>query len=372
MAWIKKNLVLVATGAVALVLLGVAGYFLWSKYAAEADVTEKLSQQSSKLDELSKKKPHPGNEKINNITAAKDQDKKLQEFVAEARKTFVPGEYPTNLESGQLKLLMDNTIAELTSTAKNSGVKLQADYGFTFGTLRRQMSIDRAQIQPLASMLADIRGISMQLFQARILALDGIRRCTVSTLDTPGPEFWNKKPTTNDFAVLVPYEFSIHCFTAELAAVLENLYRCPQAYLVKNIVADPAQSQLLEKTAESTEQAMPMMPMMNSQQLMMMMRYGMRGGRYGGPAMAPPPETQPASKTGFTTMLEEKPFRAILWVETVRLRDPNEVKAAKAARPARTAPAADGTPAPDGSPAPDGQTPAPAADGTTPPAEPPQ
>jgi hypothetical protein len=370
MAWLKKNLVLVATGAVALLLLGVAGYFLWSKYTQEGEVTAKLAEQSTELDTLAKKKPHPGTEKINNISAAKDQDKRLQEFIADARKTFVPGDYPTNLESGQLKLLMDTTIDELVRTASRSGVKLQSDYGFTFGTLRRQMSFERPQIQPLAAMLTDIRNVCLRLFQARILALDGIRRCTVSTLDTPGPEFWNKRPTTNDFAVLVPYEFTFHCFTDELAQSLESLYRSPQAFLIKNIIVDPSPSQLLEKPAETGEPSMPAMPMMNFQQLQMMMRYGMRG-RYG--PMMPPPQEVPAAapKSGFTTMLEEKPFRAILQIETIRLRDPNEVKAAKAARPARSAPPADGAAAPGGTPSPDGQTPA-GADSTAPPAEPPK
>lgn len=355
MAWLKKNLLLAVGGAVALVLLGVAVFFLWSQYRREAEVTAALNDQSQQLEGFARKEPNPGNEKVDNIKAAKEQDKLLREFEAEARKTFVPQNYPTNLESGQLKLLMDTTIDELTRAAARSGVKLPDDFGFTFGTLRRQMSFDSGNIQPLARMLTDIRGVCLSLFQARILALDGIRRCTVvPTLDTPGPEFWNKKPTTNEYAAIIPYEFTFHCFTTELGQALENLYRSPQAYLVKNIVVDTSQSTLLEKPAEGADPTMPAGPMMNFQQMQMMMRYGMRGGRYGG--YMPPPQPVPAPTTtsgGLSPMLDEKPFRAILWIETLRLLDPSEAKAVRA-RPTRPAApvgeTTDGsTPAPDAS-----------------------
>lgn len=351
-------------GAVALVLLGVAGYFLWSKYSLESQVSDALSAQTTELDRLSKLDPHPGNEKVNNIEAAKQQDKKLQDFVAEARKTFVPMDYPTNIESGRLKLLLDTSIDELQRTAERAGVKLPPQYAFTFGTQKAQMSFEQNTIQPLTMMVMDIKTISLILFQSRILALDGIRRSAVTTTDS-GSDFWNKKPTTNDWAVLTPYEFTFHCFTTELSSVIEGLYRSPHGFIVKNIVVDTAASQLLDKSAEgSAESSMPMgMPAMTMQQMQMMMRYG-RGMRYG--PVAPPPQETPSPTTtprgGLTPMLDEKPFRAILWLEVVRLRDPNEVKAAKAARPAkpaRPAPAAaDGQPAETKPEATDGQTPA--------------
>ncbi|HRZ38086.1 MAG TPA: Amuc_1100 family pilus-like protein, partial [Candidatus Paceibacterota bacterium] len=152
MDWVKKNLLLVVSGAVTLVLLGVAGYFLWSKHTLEARVTEDLATQTSELNQLSNSDPHPGNEKVKNIEAAKEQDKKLQEFVAEARKTFVPIEYPTNLDSGQLKLLLDTVIDELHRKADGMGVKLQSDpkYAFTFGAQRTQMYFDQKDILPTA------------------------------------------------------------------------------------------------------------------------------------------------------------------------------------------------------------------------------
>lgn len=343
MDWLKKNLLLVASGAVALVLLGFAGFFLWSKYNLETQVTEALGAQTEELNRLSNSDPHPGTEKVNNIASAKEQDKKLQDFVEEARKTFVPMNYPTNLDSGQLKLLLDTTIDELVRTAGTAGVKLQSQYAFTFGPQRTQMSFDQKDVLPLARMILDIKTVCLGLFEARILALDGIRRCTVSTLDTPSSDFWNKKPTTNDWAVLVPYEFTFHCFTTELNRVIEGLYRNPHGFVVKNIVVDTAPSQLIERPADGTEdQGMPMMPNMNWMMMQQMMRYGMRGGRYAAPMPAPQetPAQAPTARGGLTPLLDEKPFRVVLWAESIRLRDPEEVKAAakqaRASRPVRS------------------------------------
>jgi hypothetical protein len=164
-------------------------------------------------------------------------------------------------------------------------------------------------------------------------------------------DYWNKKAVTNDLAVLTPYEFTVHCFTKELAVALEKLYSSPHGFLVKNVVVDPSASQLLEKTA--TPETSPLLPMggFNLAQLQMMLRYGMYGRRF-----LPQPEvTAPqALRSGTETVLDEKPFRTILWVDVLRLRDLSEVKAGRAAKPARSRMAtpdgllpADGTPAPD-------------------------
>lgn len=368
MAWLKKNLLLVLGGAVALVLLGVAGYFLWSRYTLESQVTQALTDQTTALNDLMNKEPHPGNEKIDNIKAAQQQDAKLQEYAAEARKTFVPLEYPTNIDSGQLKLLLDTTIDELQRSAGRAGVKLQPQYAFTFQGQRSLMQFDQNTRLPLARMLMDIRAIAQVVFGAKVLALDGVRRCSVATQDTPGAtgtsEFWNKKPQTNELAVLTPYEFTFHSFTAELGAVLEGLYRSSNGFLVKNIVVDTSPSQLLEKPAEDELTAAPAAtPSMSMMQMQMMMRYGLRG-RY--PTPTPAPQETPAvtSKGGLSPMLDEKPFRVVLQVEVLRLLSPEEAKAAKAAgrsRPARPAaePGAEGQAAPaDGTAPADGSAPA--------------
>jgi hypothetical protein len=346
MPWLKRNLLLAVGGVLGAGLLGFAGYFLYARIRLEQQVTEKLQTQTRELEDLTKQKPHPGNEKVNNIKLAEDQERELQRFLAEARQTFVLPDYPKGLDSGQFKLLLDNTVDELQRAAARAKVKIPPQYAFTFAAEKPLMAFEPETIEPLARMLTDIRAICHVIFDAKVLALDGIRRAPVATLDTPGTsggpaEFWNRKPATNDLAITVPYELTFHAFTPELAAVLEGLYKCPQCFLVKNVVVDTAPSSLLEKQPEEPE--MPMLPMtraggsMDFYRMLMLMRYGR--GRYM-PQMppverpaAPPPGPGPGG--GVRTVLDEKPFRVIMWVDVVRLKAPGESAPPKAPKRGR-------------------------------------
>ncbi|MBM3878103.1 MAG: hypothetical protein FJ387_00015 [Verrucomicrobia bacterium] len=368
MPWLKKNLVLVVGAAVALVLLGVAGYYLYTRISLESEVSAALEAQTAELDRLSRLDPHPGTEKVNNIDAAVKQEQQLQGLLGEVQKTFVPVAYPKGLESGQFKLLLDNTVDELQRAAERAGVRLQPNYAFTFSAQKPLMSFDRPSIEPMTQMLMDIRAVSLALFQAKILALDGVRRPSVGALETPSltpgvSDYWSKKPTTNTLAVLTPYEFTFHCFTPELAKVAAGLAHSVHSFLVKSVVVDTTISTLLDKSAAdgypgAEMGAMPMTPTMpqgmNPMMLQMMRRYGMggMGGAYsryfprGGEGVEPLP-TAPTGpiRPGTSVVLDERPFRVVLWVDSVRLREPEEPKAPRGrARPGMPA----GEPMPGG------------------------
>jgi hypothetical protein len=357
MPWLKRNLLLVVGGVIALGLLGFAGYFLYGKIQQESEVTQQLAEQTTALEDLAKKDPHPGSEKVNNIDAAKKQEQELKNWLTEARKMFAPPAYPQGLDGGQFKLLLDNTLSELKLAADRAGVKLPADYAFTFAPQRTLMFFEPPTIPPLSMALMDIKAISMILFEAKVLTLDGIRRSAIASQDqanasTGASEYWTKKAFTNDLAIVVPYEFTFHAFTAELSAVLEKLYSVPHCFIVKNVVSDPTPSTLMEKTETPEAAQGPLMapvPGMTMSQMMMMMRYGRRG-RYGLPSAveaAPPPVAVAAPKAGLSPMLDEKPLRIILWVDVVRLKEPGkEGRPSVRARAPRPAPVPGDTAAP--------------------------
>jgi len=336
MPWLKRNLLLVVVAALGVGSLGFAGYFLYAKVRLEQDVTEKLQNQTKELEDLTHQKPHPGNEKVNNIKAAEDQDKELRRFLAEARQAFKLPDYPKGLDSGQFKLLLDNSLDDLQRAAARAKVKVPPQYTFTFSAQKPLMAFEPETIEPLARMLTDIRAICHIIFDAKVLALDGIRRVAVATQDTPGsssgpPEFWNRKPATNDLAITVPYEITFHAFTPELAAVLQGLYSCPQCFIVKNVAVDPAPSTLLEKQAQPEQQVMPMLSMggpgrgMSLYQYLTMMRYGGRYMRQMPPIEQPAvPQPGPGPAVGVKPVLDERPFRVIMWVDVVRLKEPGE------------------------------------------------
>jgi hypothetical protein len=379
MPWLKKNLWWVGSAAVALVLLVIAGAYLYRNFRAESLVSAELNQQTEELNQLNNLNPHPGTDKVNNIEAAKQQEKELEAFLLEAQKRFVPLDYPTNLDSGQFKLLLDTTIDELQRQAERASVKLHPNYAFSFSSQKSLLFFEPNTIPPMTRMLLDIKTISEMLFRAKVLALDGIRRPSVTAADTPTPgaqpgmsDFWTKKAVTNDLAIMTPYEFTFHCFTPELASVLEQVYSSPHCFLVKNLVVDPAPSQLLEKPADQNSQTMPVgpaMPYMNYRYLQQMLRYGIMPRGYA--PITPPPETPSTtpSRGGLQVVLDEKPFRVIMWVEAVIVKSLEEVKARKKAPAPRPRPAeapADGsTPSGESTPATEASTPAATGGGTT-------
>ncbi len=359
MSWLKKNLYLVIGGVVALGLLGFGGYFLYAKIAQENEVTDSLKTQTEQMEAVSKKEPQPGNAKVNNIEMAKNQEQELQAFLSRARKTFVSVPSPANLDSGQFKILLETTVDQLRRAAGSAGVKLPSDYVFTFVAEKPLMTVEAGSVQPLTQSLLTIQEVCQVLFSARVLALDGIRRIAITAQDTPSPtpgqsDYWNRKPETNDLAIITPYEFTFHCFTAELASVMQGLATNRYCFIVRNMMVDTGTSTVLDTNATATGEA-PVVPSAAMQQYQMMMRYG---GRYGGrmPQMAmPPPETMgtpgnpaPIKRNGMTVVLNEKPFRVVLRVDAVRMLEGSEGKAgakpAKAARPARGAAAAAAVP----------------------------
>ena len=73
MDWVKRNLYFVVGSAVALLLLGLAGFYLYRGWSANHQIAEKLSGQYAELKRLYNLDPNPGSDKINNIKAAREQ-----------------------------------------------------------------------------------------------------------------------------------------------------------------------------------------------------------------------------------------------------------------------------------------------------------
>src|SRR4051812_28889440 len=112
MAWIKRNLFFVVGGSIALLLMGLAGFYLFSNLRKDSAVTEELNQQISELHRIYDAPVHPGTETVDNIGTAKQQQKQVNEFLGEARKLFVPvPTYQKTDDQGFNNLLL-NTIYE--------------------------------------------------------------------------------------------------------------------------------------------------------------------------------------------------------------------------------------------------------------------
>src|SRR5512141_583053 len=88
MSWIKRNLFFFIGSVVALALMGLAGWFLYSKWQLNNSVQTELAGAYDKLKGLKTQNPHPGDAKVNNIEIARAQQKEVTNFVQTARSHF--------------------------------------------------------------------------------------------------------------------------------------------------------------------------------------------------------------------------------------------------------------------------------------------
>jgi len=342
MAWIKRNLFFVIGCLVAVALMGWAGWYLYSKMSLNSSVREQLTAKYAELDHLNKLDPHPGDgTKVDNIKLAEQQQQELREYITKSGKYFekIPAIPDTpKVASEDFAKQLRNTIDLLSREATNSSVSLPPKYNFSFEAQKSLMTFAAGSLEPLAANLGDIKAICDILFRARINALDGIRRGRVSADDSQAnvsiTDYMEKKPVTNDLAVLTPYEFTFRSFSTELGAVMAGLANSPHGLIVETINVEPAPaSGETTDPAASPMMTYPMMPFPGSggkdaQDRLFRQRYGL-GPRMPQPVVAPPPT--PVVRGGPTTVINEGPLKVTLMIDVVKMKE--EAKDPKATKP---------------------------------------
>jgi hypothetical protein len=320
MPWVKRNLGLVIGAAIALVLMVLAGFYLWQKYGDDQAVTAELETTTTRYKELLDRPLHPGTEqsKINNIELARQENKRLEAFLADVRAKFGKREIPTNMTDRDFRALLDNTIYGLQRQAETLGVALPIkDYWFTFAPQRQAVSFKNMEM--LTHQLLDIKDLTELLYAAKVHDLKQIRRVPASTDDNNQTDFLSdKKPTTNDFVVATAYELRFQGFSSELARVMEGLINAKRCYVIRSVAVDKA-----DATMDS---------MMTPQ-----MGYPPPGMRPGiRPYMPQPVPGQPglAPRRPPNVLLDESKLLFVLMVDAIRLRDLPPPGAAPAQPPA--------------------------------------
>lgn len=338
MSWIKRNLYFVIGSVIALALMGMAGWYLYSKWALNNRIMEQLNEQYAELDKLNRQNPHPGSTKVDNIKAAKEFQEELRGFVKKTSDYFKPispippGPKVTDQE---FTAALRRTIAQLQRSATNSSVGLPPGYYFSFEAQKPKMTFTAESLGPLSVQLGEVKAICDLLFQARINSLDYIRRERVCSDDLTGlaSDYVEQKSVTNDLALLAPYEVVFRCFSSELASVLAGFAGSPSALLVKSInveqaVALGATDQTgvaggpgpmgMPATAYTPP---PVAPPAGADGDAFLRRYGVPGARAPvatpgyGVGMAPP-----AGRGGLPTVLDERQLKVTLAVVAVKRR----------------------------------------------------
>jgi hypothetical protein len=308
MGWLKRNLFFAIGVAVAFGLLGAAGYYDYASWSRNQAALTSLNGVYNNLSDLIKQKPSPGNGQVDNVAAAKDQDRQLRQWIDQTKNYFQPiapipapagGPLSSELFAGALH----RTIAQLQHEAAVANVALPPDYDFSFTAHKDRLTFAPGSLDPLSVQLGEVKTISEILYGVGINALDGIQRVVVSPDDASGPQAdydLIDQPVTNDLAVLVPYQITFRAFSPEIAQTLKAFASSPNAFIVKTISVQPAGA----SGASATSAASP---------------YGSVDAAAPAPPSTPAPSASMPNKGGWQTVLNEQLLRVTLTVELVKL-----------------------------------------------------
>ena len=249
MGWIKRNLFFTIGGVIALLLLGGAGFYTYTSWQRNNAAFTKLDDIYSQLKKINSQKPLPGNDKVNNIEMAKEQEKQIRQWISTARKHFQPVAPIPNPANGQPSPqlfgdTLSRTIARLQNEANAASVSLPPAYCFSFQAEYGAVKFAPGSLQPLSEQVGEVAAISEILFSARVNGLEGIQRVRVSDDDTKGQQsdYIDDHPFATNMAVMTPYRMTFRAFTPEIAQVLIAFATSPHGTIVRTVNVQPASS----------------------------------------------------------------------------------------------------------------------------------
>ena len=299
MSWVKRNLYFLFSSLVALVLLGLAGYYFYSNWSLNNSNLEKLNTAYGLLDQLIKSNPR--DEHVDNILTAQQQLTNVVALIEKEKKFFlrvapIPDSTNGVITKDEFASALRRTIDDLGHAAAAASVTLPPKYNFSFQAQRDLTVFVEGSLPPLATQLGEIKAVCNVLFQAKINSLDNLRRERVSADDARGPQsdYLETTSVTGPMAVLTPYEVSFHCFSPELAGVLAGFAGDPHGFIVQAV------------NVESAAQAQAGSDVL-----------GWPG--YAGMA----PAAAPATKGGLPVLLDEKQLKVTLVLQVTKLLQKN-------------------------------------------------
>jgi hypothetical protein len=296
MAWIKRNLFFVIGGILAIGLLGAAGYYNYKGWSHNTAKFNQLNEIYGTLRNLTGQKPSPGNDKVDNIAAAREQERQIRDWIRQAADYFqpiapIPNTGNNAVSSEAFAAALRRTIDQLQHEADTASVTLPPKYNFSFEAQRSLVKFS-GSLGALAAQFGEVKTISEILYAAKVNSLDGIQRVRVSDDDANGPQadYFDDHSVTNNLVVLTPYQITFRSFSPEIAQVLAGLASSPHGFIVKSISVQAAGT----LAATSPNATAP------------------------SPSPTPVPTVTPG-RSGLQTVLNEQLLRVTLEVKVVKL-----------------------------------------------------
>jgi len=362
MSWIKRNLIFVIVSVLLLVMMGGAGWFAYQKWSENNQVVSSLNTLYEDLKNLKSKKPHPGDAKVDNVKLAREQQLQVSNYIATTYAYFQPiARIPSPEEAPKITdrdftTALSRTIDQLQKEAASASVSVVCT-NFSFEAERTRVTFDSKGLLPLSVQLGEVKTLVEILFQSRVNSLDNIRRERVAPEDSQGgllTDYLTEKTTTNEMAVLTPYEVVFKCFSGELAGVLSGLASSSNAFLIKSINVEGSPIPLAAENPNPTIMTTIIQPSgtqtpAGDSEARMRQRYGGGGGagnRYGGgggggvpsggieyrglpsqqqtyvPPVQPANITQPPRSGPLPTVLDERQLKVTINLVLIKMLPP--------------------------------------------------
>lgn len=249
MAWIKRNLFFVIGMAAGLILTGYCGWLFMGARGVNTDVNTEYQTDLGQYNDLRGKGLSE-----ESITRAREDVQHVKEFADEARKAYALFPPPPKEDEKGFSEYLANTLSELKLKATNAEVGLPADFAFSFTDQQHKLNYPQENIGPWMQQLTEIKALCDILFAAKINSVVSWQRVQVSGTDrfATGTDQLLAGEVSLPIATITPYKFTIRCFTAELAAVMDGLARSSNCFIIKNIVVVPAEKNLTDTSQPNT------------------------------------------------------------------------------------------------------------------------
>jgi hypothetical protein len=310
MAWIKRNLVFVIGTLVAVVLLALAGFYDFKGWRRNATALASLNEAYQALQRFNSQNPSPGNKQVDNIAAAREQERQLREWIKQSDQYFKPIPPIPDSPNGVVRAdvfagVLGGTVVKMQRAAAEASVLLPPDYHFSFAAEWNRVTFAPGSLEPLAAELGDIKAICGVLFAAKVNSLDNLQRVPVSADDAAGSpsDYLGESPVTNGLAVFMPYELTFRCFSQDLANVLAGFANSPHGFIVKAVNVQPASAAAAAAASQETGGNSVPSPY---------------GARYAPGYGTPGQPAAPAGVGGLQTVLQEQLLSITLEVEAVK------------------------------------------------------